>query len=434
MTKIRKGDVVWDAPDDFDPAQTVEEARKAGMDVRVEGNQIIIEKKKSEPDSTRDYRSNAPMFGNIDVPTHSIGIKTHPHGIAKTLMDKSRYDNLGPISYEQSSLPDDRPLIDQLHEATFNDKAPGLAFMKDKYGFRMLLRKAHCFTLDKVTSSLVADFSMAIAKDLESARRMAIPPFPVTWIEIDNRERLRRISELGVALTDTAAGKTKAGEAVERVGWLIHPGHANGYFLTYCTRVAQGVVLSPLSWWWHTSSPGSIERVNERDDYVQWLTFGMKNVNVGPADAYPDATPMHFGLKETVRDRDFINEMMREIAGEMRHVWGCLIALGAGQMGIDAKYSPQPKPASPPPIMKNGKPLIPIEHKILHLHLAKKATPDKVVTRMITHHKVKWHEVRAHWRTLKNKDGTVKARVPVKSHERGDELLGRIEKQYRVER
>jgi len=42
--------------------------------------------------------------------------------------------------------------------------------------------------------------------------------------------------------------------------------------------------------------------------------------------------------------------------------------------------------------------------------------------------------VRAHFRTLKNADGTVRARVPVKAHERGDERLGRIEKQYSVER
>ena len=84
--------------------------------------------------------------------------------------------------------------------------------------------------------------------------------------------------------------------------------------------------------------------------------------------------------------------------------------------------------------MKNGKPLLPIEHKVLHLHLAKRMTVATVIARSITHHKHKWHEVRSHFRTLKNKDGTVKMRVPVKSHERGDERLGRVEKTYKVER
>jgi hypothetical protein len=164
------------------------------------------------------------------------------------------------------------------------------------------------------------------------------------------------------------------------------------------------------------------------------LSFGVRMSGVSPTDAVPSPTPMHVDLM--MKSRKYpqqVKDLMIEIGGELRHVWGFLIALGAGQLGIDAKYSAQPKPVTERK-MPNGKPLIPIEHKVLHLHLAKKATADRVVTRMITHHKVKWHEVRAHWRTLKNKDGTVKARVPVKSHERGDELLGRIEKQYRVER
>jgi hypothetical protein len=380
------------------------------------------------------------MFGNIDVPTHSIGIKPHPRGIAETLMNKSRYDNVGPINDQTSSLTDDRPLIDKLHEATFGDSV-GLQWIKDKYGLRMLLRKAHCFTLDETTSRLVADFSIAIAKDLESARRMAIPPFPVTWIDLDNTARLTRMKELGVKLTATAAGETEAGPAVERVGWLIHPDNNNGgYFATYVCEVSQGVTLAPLSYWWHTDPSQVMEPhlkgITDEVDLgmMDRLSFGVRMSGVSPTDAVPSPTPMHVDLM--MKSRKYpqqVKDLMIEIGGELRHVWGFLIALGAGQLGIDAKYSAQPKPVTERK-MPNGKPLIPIEHKVLHLHLAKKATADRVVTRMITHHKVKWHEVRAHWRTLKNKDGTVKARVPVKSHERGDELLGRIEKQYRVER
>jgi len=108
---------------------------------------------------------------------------------------------------------DTRPLIDQLHEATFTNPV-GLQWIKDKYGLRTLLRKAHCFTLDAETSALVADFSIAIGSDLESARRMAIPPFPVTWIDVDNRARLGRVKERGVGLTPTAAGETDAGPPV----------------------------------------------------------------------------------------------------------------------------------------------------------------------------------------------------------------------------
>jgi hypothetical protein len=368
----------------------------------------------------------------------------------------SAYDNLGPIRAERPANPDvsikrtllniagykshagplappllldDRPLIDRLHEATFTDPV-GLQWIADKYALRMLLRKAHCFTLDTVTSSLVADFSLAIAGDLESARRMAIPPFPVTWIDLDNRARLARIKALGVGLTPTAAGITVNGPPVERVGWLIRPAEVGGYYASYITLFDEGVFYAPLSYWWHTEGPlNLIKTADVVDEATRRLAFGVMNPNVGPSDATLTPTPLEL---KVMRQSDI--DYMEELAGELRHIWGLLIALGAGQLGMEAKYSAQPKPDRVPPTMKNGKPLLPIEHKVLHLHLARKMTPAKIVVRMTTHHKHRWHEVRSHMRTLRNKDGSVRKRIPIPSHERGDEKLGRVEKTYRVER
>jgi len=56
------------------------------------------------------------------------------------------------------------------------------------------------------------------------------------------------------------------------------------------------------------------------------------------------------------------------------------------------------------------------------------------VARAITHHKNREHDVRGHWREYRNEDGSVRMRVPVKSHKRGDIRLGRIEKTYSVEK
>jgi hypothetical protein len=325
---------------------------------------------------------------------------------------------------------DDRPLIDLLHEATFTEPI-GLQWIEDKYALRMLLRKAHCFTLDQTTSSLVSDFSMAIAGDLEVSRRMAIPPFPVTWIELDNHARLARMKALGVGLTQQAET-----DAVERVGWLIHPDVANGgYYATYVCHVDQGVTISPLSYWWHTeptnvASHALKNRMGDVDiAYLDRLSFGLKDSGVSPTDAVPSPTPMHISrMRESNKYPLQVRELMIEIGGELRHIWGFLIALGAGQLGMESKYSDQPKPTTVK-LAKNGKPLLPLEHKILHLHLAKKMTVEKVVARSITHHKHRWHEVRAHFRLLKSG-----ARVPVRAHARGDERLGRVEKTYRVER
>ena len=384
-----------------------------------------------------DKAPSYDMLGNRGVPsstydnTHSLGIRPHPHNkaIAKSLLNiagyKSHVGSMAPpinVTSETVNLPDDRPLIDKLHEATFTNP-PGLQWHRDLYELRMTLRKARCFTLDKTTSALVADFSMAIAEDLELSRRMAIPPFPVTWIDIDNRARLARVKDLGIALTPTAAGETDAGPAVERVGWLIRPAQEEGaYFATYVTEVEEGIMTAPMPYWWRTGEARPAAELKEAHRYMQAATFGIRDANVHPYDAC--IAPSASG-KIDKYDKD----MMDEIAGELRHIWGFLIALGAGQLGMEASYSPQDKPLRAPPTMKNGKPLLPLEHKVLHLHLAKRMTVEKVIARSITHHRHRWHEVRSHFRLLKSGK-----RVPVKSHERGDERLGRIEKSYSVEK
>lgn len=379
------------------------------------------------PTNSPDYMRN----GDLNIRTQRA--TRHDDSVASALLSKAK-----AAAPSLDRHKDDRPLIDRLHEATFSEPI-GLQWIDDKYALRMLLRKAHCFTLDKTTSALVGDFSIAIARDLEVVRRMAIPPFPVTWIEIDNLARLGRMKELGVGLTHSAET-----DAVERVGWLIHPDNIEGgYYATYFCEVAQGLTMSPLSYWWHTdaSKPDAIrpalsEAINF--DYLDRLSFGLRNSGVHPADAVPSPTPMHIERMRTHRSNDperersyppQVRELMIELSGELRHIWGFIVALGAGQLGMEVKTSSQPLPQGPPPVMKNGKPLLPLEHKVLHLHLAKRTTPEKVLARAITHHKHRWHEVRGHFRLLKSG-----RRVPVKAHERGDERLGRIEKQYRVEK
>jgi hypothetical protein len=380
--------------------------------------------------------------GYDNVPNAYTRRSHNDHSIAKMLLRTTNKPvDVSPNAFKNHAGPlappleiDDRPLIDRLHEAMFGNPI-GLQWIKEKYDFRTILRKAHCFTLDRDTSRLTADFSVAIASDLESARQMAIPPFPVTWIDLDNQARIDRVKELGIPLTKTAEGGL-LGPVVPRVGWLIWPAvDLGGFYAAYCCEVEQTLMMAPLCYWWHTGKPNPDpeDDADTKHDFMRWMTFGVRDCNVNPVDAYPSVTPMHIDVLKQDAMRDDVRGLMTEIAGEMRHIWGFLIALGAGQLGLEAKTSPQAKPLTERR-MPNGKPLLPLEHKVLHLHLAKKATPVKIVARMTTHHKNREHEVRAHFRKLKNKDGTVRARVPVKSHKRGDERLGKIEKTYKVER
>jgi hypothetical protein len=253
---------------------------------------------------------------------------------------------------------------------------------------------------------------------------MAIPPFPVTWIELNNHARLERLFKLKAPLQDYNPKEPPC----KRVGWLIHPApEAAGYYATYVTAIDIGVWVAPMSYWWHVGSPNPDKPTSLTDatKLMEWLMFGTAG-NVGAFDAFPHPSNLHLHYSE-IPGKELI-DAMTEMAGELRHVWGFLIALGAGHLGASAQYTPQATPTSAPPIMKNGKPLLPLEHKILHLHLGKKP-PAKIIAQSITHHHNRKHDVRAHWRLLKSGK-----RVPVKSHQRGDELLGRIEKTYRVER
>lgn len=124
---------------------------------------------------------------------------------------------------------------------------------------------------------------------------------------------------------------------------------------------------------------------------------------------------------------------MFELSGELRSVWGLLLALGAGHLGAQTIHSEQALPAGPHAVAK-GKPVLPLEHKVLTIKLGKRRTIEKVAAMAITGIKKRWHEVRGHFRTKLNPDGSVKWRIPIKPHQRGDERLGRIEKTYRVEK
>jgi hypothetical protein len=392
----------------------------------------------------RDLLGDRGSPSRLAQTTHSLGIKPHPHdrSIARQLLGKKPNDGTVKIPMQDGvtlelRMKDQRPLIDKVHEATFTNPI-GLQWFNDLYGLRTLLRKAKCFTIDDETSKMVADFSIAIGHDLESTRRISLPPFPVTWIDINNRARLDRIKELGGRLTPTASGETE-GPPVERVGWLIHPAQdMDGYYMTYFCEVGQGILAAPLSYWWHCGEPNDASAVDDSDQtsqYVKRLTFGMADaVNVSTHDACVMVTPMHIEPPNSQGHREQISNMMTEIAGELRHLWGLLLALNAtSQFGVEASMADQLK-HSDVRQMPNGKPLLPLEHKVLHLHLRKRWPAAKVVQGTIAHHKVRWHEVRGHVRTLRNADGSIRKQVPVKPHERGDKELGRIEKTYLVEK
>lgn len=379
--------------------------------------------------------------------SHSVGIKQHPHNISEMLMRRGLGLKLeegltaGQLKDDIKKLMPERPLIDRLHEATFNPPL-GLQWVKDPYLLRTTLRKAHCFTLDAETSALMVDFSKAIVPDLDGARLLAVPPFPTTWFQVDNKARLKRAVELGHKLTATAASV----DVVTEVGWLITTIGPNEYCMTYVCEVENGMMIPPLSWHWTTKpSTGSNDHYIKHNGVEQdtktlndCLLFGINDSNVNVGDAWLYSAP--FQLERRVdgdNERQWLSEhemnLMVEISGELRHMFGLLVALGAGQLGAISTLAPQPVTQGPPVVAK-GKTLLPIEHKVLTIKLSKRHTVEKVTMCAITGIKHRWHEVRGHFRTKLNADGTVKWRIPIKPHERGDKRLGRVKKTYKIEK
>lgn len=361
-----------------------------------------------------------PYIGS-DGNTHSLGIRPHPHGnkIARQLLNLQKAGLVKSVEVVQT-FNDDRPLIDKLHEATFHDTVP-MQYIQDKYALRMLLRKAQRFTLDDDTSRMVAEFSLVVAQDLDTVRQLAIPPFPVTWIDINNVARLNRIKELGGRLTPTAAGETEAGSPVDRVGWLIWPASdLGGHYMVHVVDVEQGVMVSPLAWWWHNDQahPLPIDMNNDEERYVQRLTFGIRDCGVTSVNASVMPTSLHLdhNRAKLFRSGDQVRELMHEIAGELRHLFGFLMALAATKSSTIDQKAPSTKKTMP-----NGKPLFHLEHKIMHLHLRPKTTARDAILRAVTRHKMREHPVRAHLRTLQS--GRI---IKVQSHKRGDPALGRI--------
>lgn len=363
---------------------------------------------------------------NSDM-SHSIGVRPHPHGsaIAKGL--------LGLDKIKTVQIDETRPLIDRFQEATFSDPV-GLQWIEDKYALRSILRKAHCFTVDAATSAMTAQFSVAIAADIESARHLAVPPFPVTWFELDNHARLAKSKEL-IGLTPMAAGVTH-GEPVPTVGWLIVTTGPDEYAAIYCAEVEQSILTAPVAWCWTTSHEPSRQVASRSKHWLDRMIFGMPETNCNINGAWLGSASFQRRRIEPSGEQAITPqelELLTELSGELRHIFGLLIALGAGQLGAETVTAPQALPAGPPPMAK-GKPILPLEHKVLTIRLGRRTTVEKVAMRAITGIKHRFHDVRGHFRTKRNSDGSIKWRIPIKPHTRGDERLGKIEKTYRVEK
>jgi len=335
-----------------------------------------------------------------------------------------------------------KTLADKLHI----DLCRANSFVSDAYAMRNVLRKAQKFTLDNESSAKVSDFSIAIAKDLESARAIAIPPYPLTWVELDNNARHTRAQELGIKKVGVANKITMedinpftaydSSRPVPRIGWLIerHHNQHTAFKMTFVGEVdakvnAGCVFVTPWAWAWDIEGnecPWSILSYSIPPDKVSHYSFGVHpSVSVAKSwivNSYGSYKPF---LKDI--------EVLQEFAGELRNCWGLLVALGSLPT-IDHAVIRIENPNDTPvePIKIKDKIVQPFVLRNVTLRIPRLRNINKVVQRCLEGVRKRRHEVRGHFRHYRNAEGVVVRKVWIQEHERGDIALGRVEHRYRV--
>jgi hypothetical protein len=315
-------------------------------------------------------------------------------------------------------------LADNINVALSGEKMPpGLRWVSDARELRERIRKARHFRLDARASTYVAEASMAIADHLDEARELSRAPFPLTWVQIDNVARLKRVEELGVRLSPRANGEVE-GEPCTHIGWLIerHQTQLSAHRASYFTEMDQGVFLAPMAFMWDCEgkpSPWPVANMS-RDLGVPSADFLL-----GMRGATCSAVWAGQGWSDPRRTSDFWGALAWEFAGELRHIFGFLVTITHVPIEESETIRLDGDISQPPPVVK-GKPVFKLEHRDIVIKLPRHRDITKTITRVCEGMRKKRHDVRGHWRHFYNADGSIRRRTWIKNHERGDESLGRI--------
>lgn len=347
----------------------------------------------------------------------------------REVLDGKTFDEARAIiAAHLSRLEEHARLADRVNLALSRPLTEGLAYVRDAHGLRDKLRKAKHFRVDARGSAYIAEASVAIASHLEEARELSRAPYPLMWVELDNVARLKRMQDLGIGLTRRALGKVE-GEPVPAIGWLIerHLQQPSAHRATYFTHADFGCFMAPLAFTWDCDGLSCPWASNE----TPRLDVPVNDFLLGLDDAKCSAIWVTTGWVDPSRARLQRASLLREFAGELRHIFGFLTTIGHVPtdereiIRIDGDVS------QPPPVVK-GKPVFPLVHRDIIIKLPKHRDITKVLTRVCEGMRKKRHEVRGHWRHHYNADGSIRRRTWIREHERGDEKLGRVQHGYRV--
>ena len=333
-------------------------------------------------------------------------------------------------------------LADKLNESLMMKPLPrGLHYLKDRSALLTALRRSQRFIFDDNSSRLIAEASIEIADYLDEARKMAIPPFPYTFVQIDNVARITKIHDMGIPLTRSAKI-----DPVPDVGWLIerHQTQHTAYRASYVCLTDLGMLVSPWAWSWDITDDKTCpwDKYYETDGSSAIVSsmFGMHNPNVHQCwmtTGYAD--------RDRIADKSF-SSAVTELSGELRHIFGFLTLLNQIPQEVSEPKRSRTYSAS---VVGSDKKATPLEYRDAILRLPQRKSLSKIIKRACLGIRKRYHPVRTQWRTFKKTEsacvagfhGPFRSNDPehrecltcgseqtlVKSHWRGHKELGIID-------
>jgi len=342
-------------------------------------------------------------------------------------------------------------LANQFLEATFKPTKKIIGGgQHDALALRAKLYSARRFVLDPEMSGFMADLSCAFfskaseknsmrdigAAAVEDARRLALLPFDVTWIEYDGRAKHRHLCAQYVALADRVVGdnnfrdfqKTKEEDVAPVEGWLCWTDpdqtfHAQTISLLnnkYC-----GVL--PVRYHWRIDDrPTGWRRLEGDQRTIPSSWFG-KPI----ADPY-----LPVGLDYETDQIGFtiapwsinynVAPMIEDWKGSMRFLLALQACMNSESVPTVKAYSPRPQGR----FSAGGQSRAFLDFTTVKIKLPKNVTSAEYAVRIVKRTRHRRHEVRAFLR----KDRQGEKRIQVRSHFRGDASLGWVvHRQYDVE-
>jgi hypothetical protein len=311
----------------------------------------------------------------------------------------------------------------------------------DALALRTKLCSARRFVLDTEMSGFMSDLACAFfgkisspsciqdigGRAVEDARRLALLPFDVTWIEYDGRAQHRHALAQYADVVDLIEGaknflKTGEDEVCPVEGWLCWKDTDQIFHAQVISALSGdkcGVL--PIRWHWRIDDQptGWHHLGNDRNGYTTsqlrpWFGKPIANT-VLPVGFWYDTDKIGFTIAPWAINYN-VAPMIASWKGNLRYLLALLACINSDSVPTLKAYSPRPSGW----FSAGGQSRALLDFTTVTIKLPKNVSSAKYAARIVKRIRHRRHEVRSFLR--KDRQGV--KRILVHSHFRGDASLG----------